>query len=416
MTMNTQSKRLSRTTPMDNPKIMSADAATDCFMYNPEQQQQQQDDNISAVHEYKNVMEDINNEHPGLSTGAMQQMALERCAKLKAEREGQSHHKTKKPIFPPISFRGMMSNLRIGRQTSEGSVDIGSTVASSASATALAMIEDIASSTRSSSTNNHHNGDPNNPPRLVGRRSLAARKSVCSSINSADLRTARFSLGNDSESECHSLQDSLEDIERSYNVNGSNIGIGNGISNSNIRRGKRNASYKSDRRLSNLSMDLSDVEEETAGNNGTVDKSVKRLGDSSNSLRNRSRRRDLQQFELSVSDILPDEIKLVFDNMLHQQRGDDDKEVHVESYTPVNFGDNNDIDNKNKKVEQNWTRRKSRPSIDIDVLHASGISSKKSDEGNNSSGNHSSFMSSILSTDFEGDFSAWSSFRGKSKE
>ena len=181
-----------------------------------------------------------------------------------------------------------MSNLRIGRQTSEGSVDIGSTVASSASAPALAMIEDIASSTRSSSTNNHHNGDPNNPPRLVGRRSLAARKSVCSSINSADLRTARFSLGNDSESECHSLQDSLEDIERSYNVNGSNIGIGNGISNSNIRRGKRNASYKSDRRLSNLSMDLSDVEEETAGNNGTVDKSVKRLGDSSNSLRNRS--------------------------------------------------------------------------------------------------------------------------------
>mmetsp|Transcript_10207 Transcript_10207/g.22699 ORF Transcript_10207/g.22699 Transcript_10207/m.22699 type:complete len:268 (-) Transcript_10207:4-807(-) len=251
MSKMNQQKRPSRTAPADVPD---------------------EDDNNYSVHEYKKCMEDIKSEHPHLSTGAMQQMTLERCVKIHEER-GEQHHKKRFPE-PADLLRGMMGKLRIGKNKSQrksgGSRDeLGLTVDSSTL-------------------------DPD--------LSLAVRQSArCLVAHSDDLSES-------SENE-NSLRGSLENIERSYNISEKPF-------NSN-RQGRRHSALLS-RRISDLSCDLPNVDEDEElkpYNKGAI----LAAQPSFKGKRNTSVGED-QQF------YLPGEIKAVLDNF-----GDDKNDKNTNS-------------------------------------------------------------------------------------
>jgi len=302
------------------------------------------EDENNAVREYKKCMEEIQSENPHLSVGAQQQMALKRCVKMNEDREGQHGKQSPEPAG---ILRGMLSKLRIGnnrrsdgRSATTGDEELGST---------------FGSSTQESDFVTESN-----------RRSLAIRQRSVASISSdaRNITTASIDLSDSGED--GSLQDSLENIEKSSTF----------LEKSSSRR------MRYSRRISGISMELSDVEEDEESNSPDAPAEEGANFDASSSSKDKRNQfaEKSHQFHPSVSNILPDEINFVLDTFKA---------------------------NKNDKSPSTGQRNSRAASSQQD--------SDRSCQRKNDESNTSSFKSSIMtidSADFHGDFSAWSSFRG----
>lgn len=305
------------------------------------------EDENNAVHEYKKCMEEIQSENPHLSVGAQQQMALKRCVKMNEDREGQHGKQSPEPAG---ILRGMLSKLRIGnnrrsdgRSAATGDDEVGSS---------------FGSSTQESDFVTESN-----------RRSLAIRQRSVASISSDARNITIASIDLSDGGEDGSLQDSLENIEKSSIF----------LEKSSSRR------MKSSRRIS----ELSDVEEDDESNSPDAPAEEGANFDASSSSKDKRNKfaEKSHQFHPSVSNILPDEINFVLDTFKGNKND-----------TSPSTGQRNS----RAASSQQDSDRPCQP---------------KNDESNTSSveSNTSSFKSSIMtvdSADFHGDFSAWSSFRG----
>lgn len=329
---------------------------------------------INAVHEYKKVMEDIQRECPDLSAGAVQQMALKRCAILNEQRElaNNNRDRNKADLF----LRGMMSKLRIGNNSNKEQGDNGGADADAA----YAGKDKLGSSTGRSTIGLSNQESDMMISEASKRRSLAVRRSVCS-ISSDDRKAVAQSLVSiDNSVDEESLQDSLEDIERkTYLVKTSNERTPSSIM---MRHQARADSIRHSRRMSGLTLEqLSDVEEDEESSNKSNQSKKSQEGQdgsrhdaSSSHLKVKSNSSSSSK-RLSVTAILPDEIKVVFDYFENGQKNDT-------ATAPSNNGPGR---RKNETTKANSRR------------------STKSDESNS---NRMSFVS-VDSTNFAGDFSAW---------
>jgi len=259
----------------------------------------------------------------------------------------QEERKQRKKGSLSDSLRGMMRKLRLSNSNKreEHDTEIGSTIGSSTEQQHL-------------EAKVWRNG-----------RSIACRRSVAS-ISSEDRSAALAQLVdfNDDESLSHSLQN----IESSIMFDPSTPDC-------NKRRSRRSLvdSKRSSKRVSDMSLGLSDVEEyelpsELESNAGASKVICSQIGDTS--LVNRSQSdSSFEKKEESSTRLLPDEIKVLLND----------------------FNADNNSNKKGKKKKEILCQ----------------LESKKR-RSNNSSVSHRS--SSILSTDsenFEGDFAAWASLR-----
>lgn len=169
------------------------------------------------------------------------------------------------------------------------------------------------------------------------------------SLNSSGNKFLYGSLADLSESDNEggaSLQDSLDEIENSNNRCCYDRS-------SPMRSSSRRHSVKASHRLSAISVDLSDVEEdedeEEGQKNGYTDTSLPSRAASS--FRNGASISNQLQFEQSVSDIFPDEIKFALDGLggnrkngaeraAHRMKGGDSSQDSsmVESFVSVDSG------------------------------------------------------------------------------
>jgi hypothetical protein len=262
-----------------------------------------------ALCEYRKCIENISRKNPRLSIGAMQQMALkEQCAKMAEEQKIKDDAKRRTGI------RGIISKLHIGgkkHRADDQKDELGSTIDSSATSS-----NDISLSHR----------------RSVGNLSF---------VEMSD-RSLRDISGTHFE---ENLEDSLEDIEKSFDGPG-------------VKTRRRNSTTRS-RRTSGLSLDLSDVNEDEEWNEAT-DEVASGAGLS------KEERAKSENFQLS----LPDEIRDVLAGFSGSEPG---TSAHPESHQ---------LDTKYRGSTSEMSQR-------------------------------SSLMASVMScdsTNFQGDFSAWSSF------
>lgn len=280
-------------------------------------------------------------ENPHLPIVVIQQMTLKRCTVIQEER------KQRKKSNPSNILRGMMRKLRLSNSNKreEHDTEIGSTIGSSTEQQQQQHEAEV-----------WRNG-----------RSIACRRSVAS-ISSEDRSAALAQLidFNDDESLSHSLQK----IESSIMFDPSTPDC-------NKRRSRRSLvdSKRSSKRVSDMSLGLSDVEEyEVAKQSELASKVIcSQIGDTS--LVNSSQSTSfVEKKEESSTRLLPDEIKVLLND----------------------FKADNNNNNKGKKKKK--------------ILCQLESEKRRS---NNSSVSHRS--SSILSVDsdnnFEGDFAAWASFR-----
>lgn len=294
------------------------------------------------IHIYKKCMKDIAHNNPNLPLVAIQQMTLKRCAVIQEER------KQRKKSNLSDSLRSMMRKLRLSNNNKreEHDTEMGSTIGSSTE------------QQQQLDTEGWRNG-----------RSIACRRSVAS-ISSEDRSAALAQLVDFNDDE--SLSNSLQNIESSIMFDPSTPDC-------NKRRSRRSLvdSKRSSKRVSDMSLGLSDVEEyelpsELESNVGASKVICSQIGDTS--LVNRSQSdSSFEKKEESSTRLLPDEIKVLLND----------------------FNADNNSNKKGKKKKEILCQ----------------LESKKR-RSNNSSVSHRS--SSILSTDsenFEGDFAAWASLR-----
>eukprot|EP00578_Thalassiosira_sp_NH16_P013805 CAMPEP_0181121056 /NCGR_PEP_ID=MMETSP1071-20121207/24520_1 /TAXON_ID=35127 /ORGANISM="Thalassiosira sp., Strain NH16" /LENGTH=328 /DNA_ID=CAMNT_0023205821 /DNA_START=1 /DNA_END=984 /DNA_ORIENTATION=- len=315
-----------------------------------------EDDRFHTIHEYKQCMIDVKNDYPHLSMGAQQQLALERCTRMIDDKEGERHEKRK----PMELLRGMILKLRIGKNhrsdaaSPAGGGEVGSTIDSA------------------SKKNNFTPG--------TQRPSLAVLKSVASltgDIQNVAAQSTRADLSENENEE--SLQDSLEKIERKS----SNIFDKPSSNPNNNWRARRHLTDSNgcSSRVSAISLDLPSVEEdgESVSSNKKGATNLAALS-SSKDRSNTSSQKNIELHQ-SVSDILPDEIKMALDNFT--------------------FGDTEENgQSPGVPLPAHRRNRVFEPS-----QRDSTTSQPKIDEHSNSS-----CMSSVLSMDsanFNGDFSAW---------
>jgi len=289
------------------------------------------------IHIYKKCMEDIAENNPHLPIAAIQQMTLKRCAVIQEER------KQRKKSNPSNILRGMMRKLRLSNSNKreEHDLEIGSTIGSS---TEQQQLE----------AEVWRNG-----------RSIACRRSVAS-ISSEDRSAALAQLIDFNDDE--SLTDSLHNIESSIMFDPSTPDC-------NKRRSRRSLvdSKRSSKRVSDMSLGLSDVEEyEVAKQSELASKVIcSQIGDTSlvNSSQSDSSK---EKKEESTTRLLPDEIKVLLND----------------------FKADNNNNNKGKKKK---------------ILCQ--LESEKRRSNNSSVSHRSSSILSMDSDNFEGDFAAWASFR-----
>ena len=290
------------------------------------------------IHLYKKCMEDIAEENPHLPIVVIQQMTLKRCTVIQEER------KQRKKSNPSDILRGMMRKLRLSNSNKreEHDLEIGSTIGSS---TEQQQLE----------AEVWRNG-----------RSIACRRSVAS-ISSEDRSAALAQLidFNDDESLSHSLQK----IESSIMFDPSTPDC-------NKRRSRRSLvdSKRSSKRVSDMSLGLSDVEEyEVAKQSELASKVIcSQIGDTS--LVNSSQSTSfVEKKEESSTRLLPDEIKV----LLNDFKADNN---------------NNNKGKKKKKILCQLESEKKRNNSSVS-LRSSSILSVDSDNN------------------FGGDFAAWASFR-----
>ena len=312
-----------------------------------------------AVHEYKKCMGDIKRDNPNLATGAIQKMALERCGAMIHEEEQHRGRNNKKLFAEPAAdlLRGMMSKLRLGGKGNNRTKSV----------SVAAVEEDELAGTIGSST------DKPNEEFVVRRgRSIAARKSVACSISSEEREAVAQLSGDKSDSEEddeESLSHSLQNIEKQQ-------------FSPEKRRSRRSLvdSKRGSTRASEISLSLSDVEEdvETKPSN----KGVIPLDLSSSTSKGGERRQASLRKEESVTKLLPDEIKVLLNN-----------------FGAVATDKNNHENSSTSTANQ----------------HQGGKVQKKVQSNDERSSNNSSYAKlSVLSVDsdtFGGDFSAWASAR-----
>ncbi|KAL7528693.1 hypothetical protein ACHAWF_002668 [Thalassiosira exigua] len=369
----------------------------------PAEMQYDNGDN-NAVQEYKQCLEEIQRENPDLSIGAMQQMALERCAKLKSDREGQQ---TKQQSA--LGLGRMISKLRKGKdnevmggcgkgaelksdqegqQRKRQSALIGMMAKLRMGNEAVGGLGEEAIESKVSTTRRWSSGVP---PKVDKRQSLAKRRSVASI--SSGLRFSSKSLDIKCDSE-DSLQGDLEDIEKSSrprmpqdsNGHQESCEFEDALQSSlekietsgRRRRMSQSSNRNRSRRLSNVSLGLSDVEEDEESKPPALPDKDGRLLESWASSKMTSvasgRKNKQTNMDESFSGSLPNEIKLVLDGFTPKGRS------RPKDKAPTRSG------------------------------HGSARSLSSHDESDNSN----SFMESFVSVDsanFEGDFSAWRSSR-----
>lgn len=303
----------------------------------------------NAIQEYKKCMKEIQEHNPHISTGALQRMALEHCAECNLEPAGRREKR------PADFLRGMMTKLRIGKDRGEDSAredELGSTVSSSKCASDLSPHQ---------------------------RRTLAARQRSVASISDDEHRKFLDQTKNDIFGSEEGLQDSLDDIEKSFNL----------FEKSPTRRTSKRFLYAegrraSSRRASAISLNLSDVEEDDELKHSGKQTEEGAIDVPSSSWTCNDSAEKNHNFNQSVTDILPDEIKLVLNNF---------KPGSKDFKSPIPSRSNNSQHNS------------------VDSHQSNGNT-----DGNSRNNDSSPFMDSFLSVDsdnFEGDFSAWNSFRGQ---
>lgn len=90
------------------------------------------EDESNAIREYKKCVEEVKNENPSLSIGAVQKVALERCAEINEGKARAEHQRARKRFSAPTEdfLRGVLSKLHLGRNGEEED-DVGPTLPSS---------------------------------------------------------------------------------------------------------------------------------------------------------------------------------------------------------------------------------------------------------------------------------------------
>lgn len=312
------------------------------------------------VHQdFHQALEEIQREHPHLSKGAMQRMAVERCArKMKGDQPDQAKR------APDLlrGFKSMVRNIGKGKNSGDdGFDDAGG---------GKDDIDDTIGSTVKAS-----NVDPDS------KKVLRQRRSVCS------FSFRRSMVVDPSDSDEDNLEDSLENIEQSYMSYNSNANRQSPQRRSSRRRSSDDDSKnRKSRRSSDVSLDLSDVEE---------DKERKELDASEELGASRGESTSSAQKNTwhseSVSKLLPNEIKEALGNFSLGDNQGPSPVLH-----PVKQG-------------RRKSRRRSRA-----MARSPRADAESSDSDSRRSSVFSSFMSSFMST--EGDFSAWSSMKGRSKD
>ena len=311
------------------------------------------------VHQdFHQALEEIQREHPHLSKGAMQRMAVERCAqKMKGDQPDQAKR------APDLlrGFKSMVRNIGKGKNNGDDTFDD--------AGGGKDDIDDTIGSTVKAS-----NVDPDS------KKVLRQRRSVCS------FSFRRSMVVDPSDSDEDNLEDSLENIEQSYmSYNNSNANRQSPQRRSSRRRSSDDDSKnRKSRRSSDVSLDLSDVEEDKerkAELNASKELGASR-GESTASAQRNTRHSE------SVSKLLPNEIKEALGNF--------------------SLGDNQGTSPVLHPVKQG--RRKSRRRSRA-MARSPRADAESSDSDSRRSSVFSSFMSSFMST--EGDFSAWSSMKGR---
>jgi hypothetical protein len=311
---------------------------------------------VSVHQDFHQALEEIQREHPHLSKGAMQRMAVERCArKMKGDQPDQAKR------APDLlrGFKSMVRNIGKGKNNGDDTFDD--------AGGGKDDIDDTMGSTVRAS-----NVDPDS------KKVLRQRRSVCS------FSFRRSMVVDPSDSDEDNLEDSLENIEQSYMSYNSNANRQSPQRRSSRRRSSDDDSKnRKSHRSSDVSLDLSDVEEDNE-RKAQLDASEElgaSRGESTSSAQKNTRHSE------SVSKLLPNEIKEALGNF---SLGDN------QGPSPVKQG-------------RRKSRRRSRA-----MARSPRADAESSDSDSRRSSVFSSFMSSFMST--EGDFSAWSSMKGRSKD
>mmetsp|Transcript_7539 Transcript_7539/g.11911 ORF Transcript_7539/g.11911 Transcript_7539/m.11911 type:complete len:314 (+) Transcript_7539:3-944(+) len=313
-------------------------------------------------------MEEIMSENPNLPVGAQQQMALKRYSEMNEEHEEEVRSE-KRFLETGDILRGMMSKLRLGGN--------GRNYKSSAPAVAtlegekLVALEDDAPPPPLGSTfglSEHNEYDCYNAENKR-RHAVIRQRSVASTASDRHMLAPSINLRDREEM---SLNDSLENIEKSpYSIEKPPGGQASHRPSAIERRKSRWASVSSE--LSNVEEDEESIYSDTLAEEEAHFRKLSSEGRSNPSVQKTN------PLEDSISNLLPDEIKLYLDNW---------SKANKEERSPL--------------PGQRQTT-------------ATGDSSEHDSEDFEESPCSSMMLStmSIDSENFHGDFSAWSSFRGR---
>eukprot|EP00585_Thalassiosira_rotula_P012002 CAMPEP_0196133142 /NCGR_PEP_ID=MMETSP0910-20130528/2487_1 /TAXON_ID=49265 /ORGANISM="Thalassiosira rotula, Strain GSO102" /LENGTH=321 /DNA_ID=CAMNT_0041392837 /DNA_START=126 /DNA_END=1091 /DNA_ORIENTATION=- len=312
---------------------------------------------VIDIYMYKKCMEEIVNENPNLPVGAQQQMALKRCSEMNEEHE-EEVRSGKRFLETGDILRGMMSKLRIGGN--------GRNCISSAAVVAkgekLVALEDGTPPLGSTFGSSEHNESDCYNAENKRRHAVIRQMSVASTASDRHMLAPSINLRD------RSLKDSLENIEKlSYSMEKPPDGQASHRPSAIERRKSRWASVSSE--LSDVEEDEESISSDTlAEEEAHFRKPSSWVGKSNPSVQKTN------PLEDSVSNLLPDEIKLYLDNWSKANKEERGRE-------PTATGDSSQHD-----------------SEDFEESHCSSMMLS---------------TMSIDSANFHGDFSAWSSFRGR---
>lgn len=281
MSMLHHPKRRSRTGPNDGPMAGA------------------REENGASVHEYKRCMEQVTNENPGLSFGARQQLALERCSKANAERA--AWRRGNRRSEPGGILRGVISRLRLGKDR----VRAGSAPPAALDDAKLVAldVDDAIGLTSASSGRDGSECDV-----AKKRRAFAIRVKSVANIASDYKNALRPSINLSESEDDSSLQDSLEDIEKPSNF----------FEEPPSWRGRRLSIFDRKSRRTSAVSELSDVDEDEECK--SFDLSVEEGADFGGEDNRVSPDQKANPFDESISNILPVEIKLYLDNFKDNQK------------------------------------------------------------------------------------------------